>query len=77
MSKAILEINPSHPLIDVLKQRLQADGDKAFVEDAVWLIHDEAKLIDGEKVGDMSAFASRLFRMMTRAGAGERSEKSA
>lgn len=72
MSKAILEINPSHPLIEVLKTRLQADGGqedgKSFVEDAVWLIHDEAKLIDGEKVADMSAFASRLFRMMTRAG---------
>jgi molecular chaperone HtpG len=70
MSKAILEINPSHPLLEVLKTRLQADGGKDFVEDAVWLIHDEAKLIDGEKVADMSAFASRLFRMMTRAGAG-------
>ncbi|MDF2118195.1 molecular chaperone HtpG [Roseiarcaceae bacterium H3SJ34-1] len=77
MSKAILEINPTHPLIDVLKKRLQDDGDKGFVEDAVWLIHDEAKLIDGEKVGDMSAFAGRLFRMMTLAGAGERTEKSA
>jgi molecular chaperone HtpG len=70
MSKAILEINPTHPLIEVLKTRLQTDGGKDFVEDAVWLIHDEAKLIDGEKVADMSAFAGRLFRMMTRAGAG-------
>ncbi|MDT2020498.1 molecular chaperone HtpG [Methylocella sp. CPCC 101449] len=68
VSKAILEINATHPLIEVLKQRVQGDGDKSFVEDATWLIYDEARLMDGEKIADMSAFANRLFRMMTKAG---------
>lgn len=69
VSKAILEINATHPLIEVLKQRVQNEGDKSFVEDATWLLYDEARLMDGEKIADMSAFAHRLFRMMTKAGA--------
>ncbi|WP_244544339.1 MULTISPECIES: molecular chaperone HtpG [unclassified Beijerinckia] len=68
ISKAILEINATHPLIEVLKLRVQNENDKNFVEDATWLIYDEARLMDGEKIVDLSAFANRLFRIMTKAG---------
>ena len=52
-----------------LARRLQEGSDKAFVEDATWLLHDEARLMDGEKLADPAAFAARLTRLLARASA--------
>lgn len=64
MSKPVLEINPGHPLIAALAGR---GGDDALLDDMIWLVHDEARLLDGEKPADASAFAARLTRVLTRA----------
>jgi molecular chaperone HtpG len=66
-SKPVLEINPDHQLIKGLAAKGAAPEHKALLEDAVWLLYDEAKLADGEHPADMAAFASRLFALMTRA----------
>ncbi|MCC2096983.1 MAG: molecular chaperone HtpG [Hyphomicrobiales bacterium] len=66
-SRPVLEINPDHPLIRSLAANSPAPGDKTLLEDAVWLLFDEAKLVDGEQPADMAAFANRLFSLMTRA----------
>ena len=42
----MLEINPSHPLVAALEAK--SFGDKALFEDAVWLLFDEARVMDGE-----------------------------
>ena len=64
LSKPVLEINPVHPLVAALAQR--KDGDDALLDDMIWLLHDEARLLDGDKPADAAAFAARLTRVLTR-----------
>jgi len=66
-SKPILEVNSEHPLIKALAHRNVGGGDKALVEDAAWLILDEARLLEGEAPADSQAFAGRLRRVMEKA----------
>jgi molecular chaperone HtpG len=67
ISKPVLEINPQHALIDTLAKRFKADGDKSLIEDAAWLLLDEARLMDGEALTDAAAFAARLTRVLAKA----------
>ncbi len=64
--KPVLEINPSHPLITALAAQGEA-GDKAAFEDIVWLLLDEARLMEGEKPADAPGFSARLTRILTKA----------
>ena len=65
-SKPVLEVNPSHPLIGALARHVEA-ADKAAFEDIVWLLFDEARLMEGEKPADAQGFAARLTRVLTKA----------
>jgi molecular chaperone HtpG len=67
ISRPVLEINPAHPLVAALAQRFAVGGDRALIEDAAWLIHDEARVADGDAPIDAAAFAARLTRVLTRA----------
>ena len=64
--KPILEVNPSHPLIGALSTRVEA-ADKAAFDDIVWLLFDEARLMEGEKPTDAAGFSARLTRILTKA----------
>jgi molecular chaperone HtpG len=64
--KPVLEINPSHPLVLALEAQAKA-GDRSLFEDAVWLLFDEARLMDGEAPQDAAAFATRLTRILGKA----------
>ncbi|WP_374305709.1 molecular chaperone HtpG [Methylocella sp.] len=61
--KPILEVNPKHPLIEALA-KLVAQPDKTRLEDVVWLLYDEARLMEGEKPQSAPDFASRLTRVL-------------
>jgi molecular chaperone HtpG len=63
VSKPVLEINPAHPLIRALAARIGAP-DKGKFEDIVWLLFDEARLMEGEKPADAPHFAARLTRIL-------------
>jgi molecular chaperone HtpG len=65
-SKPVLEINPAHPLVLALETRAK-DADRGLFEDAVWLLYDEARLMDGEAPQDSAAFAARLTRILRKA----------
>ena len=65
--KPILEVNPAHPLTVALAGRFTAGKDKPLVEDAAWLMLDEARLLEGGQVEDPPAFAGRLRRVMEKA----------
>lgn len=52
----IVEINPTHPVI----QSLAANPD----DDALWLLFDQALIAEGEPVSDAAAFARRLGKFM-------------
>ena len=65
--KPVLEVNATHPLTAALAKRFKDNADKALVDDAAWLILDEARLVDGETLKDAPAFAARLRRVMEKA----------
>jgi molecular chaperone HtpG len=65
--KPVLEVNATHPLTSALAKRFKDGADRDLVDDAAWLLLDEARLIDGETLKDAPAFAARLRRVMERA----------
>ncbi len=56
----VLEINPKHPVIKALAGRAEAEG----FADAAWLLLDQARIVEGEPVGDAAAFSRRLTAVM-------------
>ena len=54
----ILELNPRHALIRSLAERAKQDG--AALADSVWLLFDQARIMEGETPSDPQAFARRL-----------------
>ncbi len=66
VSKPVLEINPTHPLIGALAAEV-GHADKDTLADVIWLIFDEARLMDGEKPTDAASFAGRLTRILLKA----------
>ncbi len=65
--KPVLEINATHPLTASLAKRFSQGQDRDLVDDAAWLLLDEARLVDGEPLKDAQGFAARLRRVMERA----------
>jgi molecular chaperone HtpG len=55
-----LEINPDHEII----RKLLADPGNSKVEDAAWLLFDQALLLEGVPLKDPSAFVQRLNRVL-------------
>ncbi|WP_034857610.1 molecular chaperone HtpG [Sinorhizobium sojae] len=64
-AKPILEINPGHALIAALAA--SPSEDQTFREDAVNLLFDQARVLDGDKPENPRAFAERLSRVFDRA----------
>jgi molecular chaperone HtpG len=58
----ILELNPTHPLIRSLAERAKEEG--ASLVDSVWLLFDQARIMEGETPADPQAFARRLSAAM-------------
>ena len=65
--KPVLEVNATHPLTAALAKRFKDGGDKSLVDDAAWLILDEARLVEGDTLKDAPAFAGRLRRVLEKA----------
>jgi molecular chaperone HtpG len=66
VSAPVLEINPANGLIKALGKSYEAKGVPA-IEDAAFLLLDQAVMLEGEIVADPAAFAKRLGAMMARA----------
>jgi len=63
-SKPILEVNPRHETVIALAAL--GDGEQAFKEDAVHLLFDEARVLDGDRPADARLFSDRLARVLGR-----------
>jgi molecular chaperone HtpG len=61
--KPVLEINPDHEIV----KKLGAASDDALVNDASWLLLEQALLIEGVPVPDPALFVQRLNRVLNRA----------
>jgi len=60
-SKAVLEINPAHPLV----QRLEAETDTARAADLSLLLLEQAQLAEGAQLEDPAAFIQRVNRVIS------------
>jgi molecular chaperone HtpG len=50
-----------------LAGRFKDGADKPLIEDAAWLVLDEARLMEGASIEDPAAFGARLRRVMEKA----------
>jgi molecular chaperone HtpG len=58
--KPTLEINPDHEII----KKLLAKSDDAAIQDAAWLLFDQALLLEGVPLKDPATFVQRLNRVL-------------
>ncbi|MEO3427983.1 molecular chaperone HtpG [Pelagibius sp. CAU 1746] len=63
-SSRILEVNPGHALVKALAGQVGKDGAGQTVEDAAWLLLDQARIIEGEPLPDAAAFSQRLSKLV-------------
>ena len=62
----IVEINPQHPVIQSLAANIGSQGLSKEVEDAIWLLYDQALIAEGEPVTDAAGFARRLGNFLNK-----------
>ena len=60
--KPTLEINPNHEIV----KKLFTHSDSAVAEDAVWLLYDQALLVEGLPLAEPGSFVGRLNRVLGR-----------
>jgi molecular chaperone HtpG len=65
-SQRILEVNAGHPLVKALAAQVGKEGAGALVEDAAWLLLDQARIVEGEPLPDAVAFSRRLSSLVER-----------
>ncbi len=65
-AKRVLEINPQHALIRRLAEKSGEPGGAAQIEDAAWLLLDQARIVEGEPLPDPASFARRLASCLAR-----------
>ncbi|HKN18667.1 MAG TPA: molecular chaperone HtpG [Dissulfurispiraceae bacterium] len=64
MHKRILEINPSHPVIEAMQSILEKDGKNPILSEYARLLYDQAALLEGSKPKDPSTFAKSIAKLM-------------
>jgi molecular chaperone HtpG len=65
-AKRILEINPSHRLIERLAASVGETGASDQLSEFAWLLLDQARIVEGEQLPDPPAFARRLATLLER-----------
>jgi molecular chaperone HtpG len=63
-SKKTLEVNPTHPIVTALRQKVEKDKNDRTVKDLVWLLFESALLTSGFSLEDPTTFAGRIHRMI-------------
>merc|ERR1719365_303582 len=63
-AKKHLEINPDHPIVENLRQRLQADKKDKAVKDLCLLLFETSLLASGFTLEDPTSHANRIHRMV-------------
>jgi molecular chaperone HtpG len=66
-AKRVLEINPSHPVIEALRALVEKEPNAERVNDWIEVLHDQALLTEGSAIEDPNRFAQRVTALMTEA----------
>ncbi len=64
VSQRILEVNPKNGLIRALVARAKDHPADSLIDDAAWLLLDQARIIEGDTIPDPAAFSKRMTTMM-------------
>lgn len=64
VSKKTLELNPSHPIVRELRNKVDADQSDKTVKDLAFLLFDTALLTSGFQLEDPTGYAERIHRMI-------------
>ncbi|MDD3275572.1 MAG: molecular chaperone HtpG [Kiritimatiellales bacterium] len=62
----VLELNPSHPVVEAVKAMYEADKENPKLSESVELLRDLAHVAEGSKVENPAAFATRIAALMAR-----------
>ncbi|MBE9502637.1 MAG: molecular chaperone HtpG [Proteobacteria bacterium] len=65
--KKILELNPSHPLVDVIHELFEKDKESELFADYVNLVYEQALLTEGSELKDPLGFAKKVSDLMVKA----------
>ena len=66
-SPRILELNPDHVLVKNLGKLIKDGQGAEFMEDAAYLLLDQARILEGEPPSDTKAFTRRFSEVMVKA----------
>ncbi|MCO4773842.1 MAG: molecular chaperone HtpG [Deltaproteobacteria bacterium] len=66
-SKRILEVNPTHPLINAIRDAHGAEPESAQVKEWVEILYDQALLLEGSPVEDPARLARRMTTLLQKA----------
>jgi molecular chaperone HtpG len=62
-SRPVLEINPSHAILQAVLRAADA-GERARQDDLAWIVLDQARILEGDVPSDPVRFAERLTRLL-------------
>ncbi|CAB1343168.1 unnamed protein product [Coregonus sp. 'balchen'] len=63
-AKKHLEINPTHPIVETLREKAEADKNDKAVKDLVILLFETALMSSGFTLDDPQTHANRIYRML-------------